>query len=153
MSLDPGLSAIGGGASPSDYDLLTGGLLAFAQDPFSAADNGTLNNQDSLGPDGTPVGTGAAVTPTVPTPPGASSYTPPNWATLLTNLAGTASNIVTTAGGVINGKPVNSPGQAGATPAPGAKTVTAPGSGFRLGTLGIVGLVGAGLWFLTRKRR
>src|SRR5579872_916744 len=62
-------AAISGNSSPSDWDLLTGGVYADAQDPATALDNGTVNNAVA--------GTGLATSVgTIAPPSDGSSYSP-----------------------------------------------------------------------------
>jgi hypothetical protein len=143
------LNAISGNGSPSDYDLLTGGMYSSSQDPYSAVDNGTVNNSTT--------GTGSASAQGTITPPaGGASYTPPSWLqslNALTSSAASLSPIVTQANALINGRPVTGPAQAGQQATPGSPTFSL-GGGISLGkiAIGVVLVLGA-LWFFTRRGR
>ena len=140
-------SAISGLGDAADYDAITGGVLAYNQDPYSAAGSGTLNSSNG----GT--GTAPAVSSN-PAPSNGSSYTPPGWLSSLVSVgsgvAGTAlDNFVSNP--LINGKPATSPAAAGQKPAAGSSTITLGGSSFSLTTILLI--VGAVLaFFFFRKK-
>jgi hypothetical protein len=143
-------SAIFGYASPSDYDLLTGGSYSTAQDPYTAVDNGTVNNSTT--------GTGTASTQGTATPPaGGASYTPPSWLSSITGLASSVGSAVnsgyTSILPIIGGKPAAGPAQAGQVPATGtAKTVSVGGSSFSMTTLLLVIAGIAAAFFFFKKK-
>ena len=119
-------SLILGTGSPADYDAVTGGSLAAAQDPFSSADEGTLNSSNT--------GTGGApATNAVAAPSSGSSSTPPFWLSSLFGAASSAATTAnTTAATIIGGKPAVSPTQAGQSTLPTTRTVTIAGQTFSL---------------------
>ena len=148
-------NAINGSSSPADFDMLTGGVLAMSQDPYGTASNGTLNNANTGtgGANPNQGNTGIAGPGIANPPPGGSSYTPPSW---LTGLLGSAGNVANTAAqiqGVINGKAVVSPGQAGQpTPNQNAGSNTVVAKTAAGGVSPIVWILGGGavLWLLMR---
>jgi hypothetical protein len=99
-----------GGLTASDYDVLTSGNYAAAQDPYTASDNGTVNN----GVQGTGTASSAGLVD-----PGVtgSTYTPPSWLSQITGavtgLAGTAGAVNTQLAPLIGGVPAAGPGVAG----------------------------------------
>lgn len=110
--MDPTLedNLFSGGLTASDYDLLTSGTYAAAQDPYTAIDNGTVNN----GVQGTGNASSAGLVDPGTT---GSTYTPPNWLSSLTGAltAGTtlAGAVNTQLAPIIGGKPAAGPAQAG----------------------------------------
>lgn len=103
-----------GGLTASDYDLLTSGSYAASQDPYTASDNGTVNNGVT--------GTGSASSAGLVDPGvNGSTYTPPSWLASITGAAtalGTAAGAVNTQlAPIIGGKPAAGPAQAGQTTA------------------------------------
>src|SRR5579872_6164544 len=140
-------AAISGNSSPSDWDLLTGGVYADAQDPATALDNGTVNNAVA--------GTGLATSVgTIAPPSDGSSYSPASWLSALSGIANTAGQISTQLAPVIGGRPVISPAQAGQPLPVGSATV--PGSAankpnYLIYAIGGIVLVAIG-WFFFRKK-
>lgn len=142
-------AAIDGSGTASDYDYLTGGILAANQDPYSAASDGTLNNAVT--------GTGKAPSAGTITPPaGGSSATPPSWLTQLTALSTSVAPVATAAtqtAAIINGKPVTSPAQSGQPmPAPGSSTVTIGGVKYSMTTIGLAIAAAVAAFIVIRKK-
>lgn len=137
-------NAILGMGSPSDYDLLTGGSYSSAQDPFTANDDGTVNNAVT--------GTGTASAKGTVTPPaGGASYTPPAWLQDLTGLGAAANQAYTSVAPIIGGKPAPGPAAAGQQPAGAAKTVSGTIAGFPTKTVLIIAGIAA-LFFFWKKK-
>lgn len=144
--MDTDLSAISGNASPSDWDLLTGGGYSWAQDPATAMDNGTVNNSST--------GTGTASNSgTVAPPAGGASYTPPAFLQTLSSLATTFGQAATAVSPIINGKPVTSPAAAGSPAPTTGATVQIGGSMLSSKMIMIIVAVVAGYFLLFRRRR
>jgi hypothetical protein len=147
-----GWNAVSGNASASDYDLLTGGSLSYFQDPFSAADNGTLNNNTTSSPTGT-----ASPSGTMTPPANGASYTPPSWLQSLFGQGtsgGVGGAINTAVGSLINGQHAAGPAQAGQTGTTGTGATTASNtllSSLLTNPLVLLGGLGLVLWLVLRK--
>lgn len=141
---DADWDSIMGNATGADYDVITGGYYADAQDPWTALDNGLINNGQVGTGDG-----GAAYKQYATAPAGGSSYTPPGWWQNLTGFIGAAGNVATSVAPIINGKPAISPSAAGQLNTTGAATVSYGGFPIMWIVAAAIGLLA--LLFLRRR--
>lgn len=137
---------IDGTGSAADYAAVAGDTYAANQDPFTAADNGTVTTSNA--------GSGTAAS-TVAAPANGASVSSPSWLSSLTSgftsAATAASNGYTSIAPIINGQPATSPAKAGQTPAPGTSTIATAASNPIVWIIG--GLVALGAAFLLFKGR